>query len=220
MVAPGCSRPLGFSPSGGLSARCMDPSRLVCPTRGHGVGGHDHVGLDRDLHVGVPALDRHLADAADDDVVDHHRRIRLQRGDIRDLDVIDLGVRDRARPRRAVAANSGPGRSIRSPPARRRQPTASSYRTRGVRRHDGGLSAGSSSPAGDRVRRRRRGAGAADDAGRRRPRDPGDARRAAVAAAALRRVHRRRPVYADIAGGVSGGPGLGPSPPGASRGSV
>jgi hypothetical protein len=31
-VEPGCKRPLGFLPIGGLSARCIEPSRLVCPT--------------------------------------------------------------------------------------------------------------------------------------------------------------------------------------------
>ncbi len=32
MVAPGVSVPLGDWPNGGSSAKCIEPSRLVCPT--------------------------------------------------------------------------------------------------------------------------------------------------------------------------------------------
>jgi hypothetical protein len=74
----------------------MDPSRLIW--------------FDRDIQVGVPALNRHFADAADDDVVDHHRRIRFQRTDIGDLDVIDVSPRTaprRARQRQRVQPAEG-----------------------------------------------------------------------------------------------------------------
>ena len=37
------------------------------------VGRDDDAGLQRDLDIGMPVVDRHLGDAADDDVVDHHR---------------------------------------------------------------------------------------------------------------------------------------------------
>ena len=47
---------------------------------------------DRDLDVDVPVRERHRSDAADDDVVDQHRRIRFQRADIGELDVVDAGV--------------------------------------------------------------------------------------------------------------------------------
>ena len=69
---------------------CMDPSRLVCPTVATALAGTTTSGLHRHLDVGMPAAQRHFADAADHDVVDHHRRIGLQRADIRDLDVIQL----------------------------------------------------------------------------------------------------------------------------------
>jgi hypothetical protein len=39
MVPPGTSRPLGFSPSGALSATCIEPSRLVCPTLATALAG-------------------------------------------------------------------------------------------------------------------------------------------------------------------------------------
>src|SRR5215218_8357943 len=44
-VAPGCRRPLGCSPSGGFSARCIDPSRLVCPTEATAFAGTTTSGL-------------------------------------------------------------------------------------------------------------------------------------------------------------------------------
>ena len=40
---------------------------------GDGIGRHVDVGFDRDLDVGVPVLDRHLADAAHHDVVHENR---------------------------------------------------------------------------------------------------------------------------------------------------
>ena len=63
------------------------------PNSGHGIGRNHHVGLDRDLDVGMPVVDRHLADAADDHIADQDRRIRLQRRDIRDFDVVGDGLR-------------------------------------------------------------------------------------------------------------------------------
>ena len=66
------------------------PQQAGLPDAGHRVGRDDHVVLYRDLHIGVPAFDRHRADTSDDDVIDHHRRIRLQRSDIRDLHVVDV----------------------------------------------------------------------------------------------------------------------------------
>ena len=44
-VAPGCRRPLGFSPIGGSSAKCIDPSRLVCPTVATALAGTATSGL-------------------------------------------------------------------------------------------------------------------------------------------------------------------------------
>ena len=104
------------------------PQQAGLSDRGHGVGGHHHVGLDRDLHIGMPVVDRHLADTADDDVADQHRRIRLQRRDIRDLDVVGDGVRVPVPPLRAAAVSSTPGRRSRSVPAlrtTRRRPISS-----------------------------------------------------------------------------------------------
>ena len=74
---------------------------------GYHVGRHDDIALDRDLDVGMPALHPHRADTADHDVVDHHRRIRLHRPDIRQLDVIDVGPRpatDRTGQRQRIQA--------------------------------------------------------------------------------------------------------------------
>src|SRR3954468_499517 len=45
MVAPGCNLPLGFWPSGGLSAKCIEPSRLVCPTVATALAGTTTSGL-------------------------------------------------------------------------------------------------------------------------------------------------------------------------------
>ena len=54
---------------------------------------HHDVGIHRDVHEGMPIAHRHLADAADDDVVDHHRRIRFHRADAAELDMVDMGAR-------------------------------------------------------------------------------------------------------------------------------
>ncbi len=59
---------------------------------GDRVGRNDDVGLDRDLHVGVPALDHHAGDTAHDDVTDHHGRIGFQCTDIGEFDVVDRRV--------------------------------------------------------------------------------------------------------------------------------
>ena len=93
-----------------LAVRCL-PGRWVesdvhrseqtgLSKAGHRVGGHYDLGLDRDLHVGVPVGEPHRPDTADDDVVNQHGRIRFQRTDIGDLDVVDVCARTSAdRPR-------------------------------------------------------------------------------------------------------------------------
>ena len=43
------------------------------PDGSHRVGRQFHGGSYEDFNVGMPVFDRHLADAADHDVVDHHR---------------------------------------------------------------------------------------------------------------------------------------------------
>src|SRR4029079_12905082 len=58
-------------------------------TLGDSVRGHGAVEFDRDVDHRVPVLDADGTNAADDDVVDQNGRIRLQRTDIRDLDVVD-----------------------------------------------------------------------------------------------------------------------------------
>ena len=125
----------------------MEPSRLVCPTVATALAGTTTSGLTEISTSACQSLDRHLADAADDDVVDQHRRIRFQRRDIRDLDVIGGGVRIRAPPRRAAAASSGPGRRSRSASAQRT--TRRSVNRCHPANHDGGVpSAGSSGALG------------------------------------------------------------------------
>ena len=47
IVDPGASLPRGCSPTGGSSARCMDPSRLVCPIRAIAFSGTITSGLTR-----------------------------------------------------------------------------------------------------------------------------------------------------------------------------
>jgi uncharacterized membrane protein YjjP (DUF1212 family) len=60
---------------------------------GHRIGRYHHPGLHCHLDVGVPILDLHVADTADHHVVDHYRRIRLQRSDIRDFEMVGRGTR-------------------------------------------------------------------------------------------------------------------------------
>jgi hypothetical protein len=69
------------------------PQQAGLADAGYHVGRDGDIALDRDLDVGVPAFHSHRTDTADDDVVDHHRRIRLHRPDIRELDVVDVGAR-------------------------------------------------------------------------------------------------------------------------------
>src|SRR5579875_683440 len=45
IVAPGLSLPVGGWPSGGLSSKCIDPSRLVCPTLATALAGTTTSGL-------------------------------------------------------------------------------------------------------------------------------------------------------------------------------
>ena len=72
------------------------PQQAGLPYAGYRVGPYREVVLYRNLDVGVPTFHRHRANASDDDVIDQHRRIRLQRTDIRDLNVIDVRSRTAA----------------------------------------------------------------------------------------------------------------------------
>ena len=90
----------------------MEPSRLVCPTVATALAGTTTSGFTDNVEVDMPAVQRHLADAADHDIVDHHRRIRFQRTDVRDLDVIHGWHHRHAPPRPAAATSSRLGTRI------------------------------------------------------------------------------------------------------------
>ena len=106
MVAPGFSRPFGASPSGGSSARCIDPSRLVWPTVATALAGTIDVRLQRHIHVDVPAVQpsscrrcrRRRRRSSPANSTPAYRRWRARR-DTRPR-------RHRARPRPAAAASS------------------------------------------------------------------------------------------------------------------
>ena len=163
MVAPGSAGPLAAGPSGGSSARCMEPSRLVCPTVATALAGTATSGLHRDIDVGMPVVHGHPADAADHDVVDHDGRIRLQCADIGDLDVVGRPRRRRVRQCRAAAASSRPRMRIRS----RSRMTHSQQRRNERADHDGAASRSACRLGGQQHVLRRRPAMAAHSADRR-----------------------------------------------------
>ena len=217
---PGSSRPAGDCPIGGSRARCMDPSRLVWPTVATALAGTTTSGFTDTSTSALPVTDGHLADTADDDVVDHHGRIRFQRADIGELDVVDGRARSsphRTRQRQRVpalkraSAEHQCGRRCQPPEqepaiaprvimaALRRVtacPVARSAWARALRE----TTRATAQPVGDLARTG--------------PAPPPAAGRTRVEA--VRRCHPCRPIPTS---GVSGGPGLGPAPPGARFGS-
>ena len=69
----------------------MEPDKLVCPTVATAWQAPRRL-ASHQCEIDNPAARSHLADAADHDAVDHHRRIGLQRADVGEFDVIHAGI--------------------------------------------------------------------------------------------------------------------------------